>query len=331
MRTIFGGSTVFPRARAIGIVRNMRRLAPLVPSGAVVVLVLVSGLSLGLGCGGAEPPAKQPTIAAEASPPGRHASASKADSALPRVHDCGVAEKVHQHDLHAAGQTEAFVPCAQSGKHDYSGLITVETIPEGVHITIHATDDEVNTGALGDDVKTRDAVLVYPKGKGSKAVEVPLIRTTHGYSGDKIVAWDDLDVLTDEGTKIHIAVFDHDKTTGESAEELSVHVGVSTGKSCERALSENPQTIEMGKKGQRPDLNNEQLGAPMKSSAFFAACGLADSANADICVAVKGGKPLGVSVKVSPQNNKVAACIDRSARHLSFPQSDKLDVVHQKF
>jgi len=46
---------------------------------------------------------------------------------------------------------------------------------------------------------------------------------------------------------------------------------------------------------------------------------------------VKRGKPVGVSVRVNPVNNRVAACIDRSARRLSFPASDHLDVVHQTF
>jgi hypothetical protein len=63
----------------------------------------------------------------------------------------------------------------------------------------------------------------------------------------------------------------------------------------------------------------------------MAGCGLPSSANADICVAVKQGKPLGVSVKVSPRNNRVAACIDRATRRVRFPASDKLDVVHEKF
>ena len=106
---------------------------------------------------------------------------------------------------------------------------------------------------------------------------------------------------------------------------------VSTGKSCEKAIDENPQTVDFGKKGGKADLTDEQLGAPMRSSGFFSGCGLSDSANADICVAVKKGRPLGVSVKVTPLNNRVAACIDRAARRLHFPSSDKLDVVHQKF
>jgi hypothetical protein len=69
----------------------------------------------------------------------------------------------------------------------------------------------------------------------------------------------------------------------------------------------------------------------MRSSAFFNQCNLPESSNADLCVAVKKGKPVGVSVGVTPKNNKVAACIDRATRKLQFPSSEKLDVVHQKF
>ena len=223
----------------------------------------------------------------------------------------------------------------EGGAGDFSGAIKVETIPEGVHITINATDDQVNLGMLGSDVKARDAVIVYPRGKGEKAVEVPLMKTKRGYVGDKIVMWDDLDKLTDEGTKFEIAVYDHDGSSSEASEEMHVSVAVSTGKSCERAQDENPQTIDIGAKqgggGGRADLSDAQLGGPMKNSGWFSACGLADSANADICVAVKKGKPLGVSVAVTPENKRVAACIDRSARKLHWPESEKLDVVHQKF
>jgi hypothetical protein len=277
-------------------------------------------------CGGGEsPPAQSPSQAS--SPP----SSVGAGEAAAAVHKCGEADKVQTHDLNATTATQAFVPCAKSGKNDYSGLIQIETIPEGVHIIIHATDDQVNLGMLGADVKERDAVIVYPRGKGSKAVEVPLMKGQAGYSGDKIVLWEDLDKLTDEGTKLDIAVFDHDKS-GESAEEMHVSIAVSTGKSCEKAQDENPQTIDMGAaKGAKADLTDAQLGAPMKDSSWFSSCGLADSANADICVAVKHGKPLGVSVGITPSNNRVAACIDRQARKLHWPESDKLDMVHQKF
>jgi hypothetical protein len=289
--------------------------------------LLLAATPFALACGGGEtPPAQSPA----SSPPASSVPSGEANAA---VHKCGEADKVQTHDLNATTATQAFVPCAKSGQSDYSGLIQIETIPEGVHIIIHATDDQVDLGMLGADVKQRDAVIVYPRGKGSKAIEVPLMKGGNGYQGDKIVLWEDLDKLTDEGTKLDIAVFDHDKG-GEASEEMHVSVAVSTGKSCEKAQDENPQTIDMGGGGAKSaaaDLTNAQLGAPVKDSSWFSSCGLADSANADICVAVKHGKPLGVSVAVTPTNNRVAACIDRQARHLHWPDSDKLDVVHQKF
>ncbi|MGO8998299.1 MAG: hypothetical protein ACLQVI_33695 [Polyangiaceae bacterium] len=293
--------------------------------------------------GGSTPPAKSASSgsggsdsssSSSSAPPGDAPASSLTPlDAKGVTHQCGSSpDKVQMHDLNSGNATETFVPCSKDGATDYSGAIKIETIPEGVHITIHATDDQVNLGMLGADVKTRDAVIVYPRGKGEKAIEVPLMKTPSGYVGDKIVMWDDLDKLTDEGTKFDIAVYDHDSGSGQASEEMHVSVGVSTGKSCERAQDENPQSIDMGaKRGGTPDLTDAQLGGPMRTSAWFAECGLADSSNADICVAVKKGKPLGVSVAVTPLNNRVAACIDRSARKLHWPESDKLDVVHQKF
>jgi hypothetical protein len=255
-------------------------------------------------------------------------SAPSAEEIAAATKPCGKSDQVKVHDLNADKPTEAFAPCASSGGGDYSGLIKIETVDNGVHIIIDARDDQVEL--LGPDVKSRDAVIVYPKGKDSKvAVEVPLMKTRTGYHGDKIVLWDDLGKLTDEGTLIDVAIFDHDK--GQPSEEMHVALAVSTGKSCEKAIDENPQRVDFGKKGGAPDLTNDQLGAPMRTSQFMSGCALSDDAKADICVAVKGGRPLGVSVSVSPQNNKVAACIDRATRRLSFPVSDKLDVVHQKF
>jgi hypothetical protein len=173
---------------------------------------------------------------------------------------------------------------------------------------------------------------VYPKGKGTKeAIEVPLIRTKDGYVGDKIVLFDQLDNLTDDGTKIDVAIFDHDKGQGDS-EEMHVSVAVSTGKSCEKARDENPDTLDMGAKGGGgADLTPAQLGAPINGGQFMAGCGLPQSASADICVTVKKGAPLGVSVRVSPKNNRVAACIDRAARRIHFPVSNKVDVIKTHF
>ena len=113
-----------------------------------------------------------------------------------------------------------------------------------MHIIIDATDDDVTL--LGPDVKTRDAVIVYPKGKGQTAVEVPLMKTKTGYHGDKIVFWNDLGKLNDEGTKIDIAIYDHDKKSGDH-EELHVPWASARARAARRRQDENPQQINMGK------------------------------------------------------------------------------------
>ena len=255
---------------------------------------------------------------------------------MPKEHKCGESEKVHAHTLdpHEDGATHAFIPCSGSGKHDMAGGVRVESTPQGVHVIIDATDDDVSVGLPGAELKGRDAVLVWPQGHGAgkKSVEIPLKKTPRGYHGEKTIPYDELEKLSDEGTKLKISVYDHDKEHPEKHEELHVEVAVSSGKSCERARDENPQSLDLGKKpGHKADLTDAELGAPMQSSAFFSHCPLKESENAEICVAVKDGKPLGVSVTVSPSNKGAALCIDRATRKLRFPSSDKLDVVHQKF
>ncbi len=256
-------------------------------------------------------------------------TSDKAAADAKSVHACGDSDKTHQYDLHDEDGDDALVPCSKNGKGDFSGGIHIETIPEGVHITINATDDEVDNGVLGSNVKNRDAVIVYPKGPGSKAIEVPLMKTKTGYTGDKIVLWEDLGKLNDEGTKIDVAIFDHDKSSGQDSEELHVAVAVSTGKSCEKAFEETPDEMVMGK-AQEKDLSADQLGAPIGSN-IVTGCGLGSSSKADICATMKDGKALGVSVNVTPPNNKVAACIDKATRRLKFPMSHRPNKIHRMF
>ena len=265
-------------------------------------------------CGGAQTPSAQ--SASEEKP----TEAEMEQAQKP----CGSTDSTQRADLSSGKATDAFAPCAKGGAKDYSALVHIEPVDDGVHIIIDATDEDVTL--LGPDVAKRDAVIVYPKGKGSTAVEVPLEKTKTGYHGDKIVFWNDLDKITDEGTKIDIAVYDHDKASGET-EELHVSVGLSTGKSCEKAQDENPQQVTMGKANSKPDLTNDQLGAPINNANAAAACGLPDSAHAKICVLVRNGKPLGVTVNVDPKNNKLAACIDRRMRRLAWPADDRPNTV----
>lgn len=261
------------------------------------------------------------------------ASNAGSGSSLPAPHACGNEQDAHHHELDPdePGETAALVPCSKDGANDYSGVVHVESEKDGIRVTIDATDDDFKEGVFGSDLKGRDAVLVYPKGRNAKAVEVPLARTADGYHGEKLIPYDELDTLTDAGTKLDVGVFDHDSGATEH-EEMHVHVDVSTGMSCEKAIDENPQTMDIGAGPSGvPDLTDDQLGAPVQTTSFFSNCGLADSQKAKICVAIKYGKPLGVTVDVSPSSKRLAACIDRATRKLSWPSNAKLDVVHQNF
>lgn len=70
----------------------------------------------------------------------------------------------------------------------------------------------------------------HPKGKGSDVVEVVLHRTPNGYKGEK-------GKLNNEGTKIEIAIHDHDETAGTTDEEMKMSPTVSAGKATRRLKS----------------------------------------------------------------------------------------------
>jgi hypothetical protein len=283
-------------------------------SGLFLALAVVTTPLVAMSCGGGAAPKTASNAGSSAAPqdegtPAPSAEASEATTA------CGSGDSTKVHDLNGTDATESLTPCAGSGKNDYSGLIRIENVPNGVRIIINAKDDEVTE--LGPDVRSRDAVLVFPKGPGStQSVEVPLVKTATGYTGDKIVLYSDLDQITDQGTKIDVAIFDHDKSSGKPAEELHVSVAVSAGMSCAGAEKAFPQH----EGASQPDYS--QLQAPMHTNAFdsaVGACNPPSSMSLNICALVQGGSAKGVTVKTSPTNNQVAVCLDRVTRGLHFP------------
>jgi len=80
----------------------------------------------------------------------------------------------------------------------------------------------------------------------------------------------------------------------------------------------------------QPELTNAQLSAPI-SPVILTRCGVPDSMSVKIQAAVKMGRAIGVTVTTSPTNQTIAACIDRSVRHLQWPVSTKTDFVTTTF
>jgi hypothetical protein len=66
---------------------------------------------------------------------------------------CGEKDKVHEYDLHDEDGQDHVAPCAATGNEDFAGNVHLDTVAEGVKVSIHVTDDDVNEGKLGTDLK----------------------------------------------------------------------------------------------------------------------------------------------------------------------------------
>lgn len=98
----------------------------------------------------------------------------------------------------------------------------------------------------------------------------------------------------------------------------------SAGPTYEAAIASNKQEIAIGGKNE-PDLTDAQLSGPMHSGAFVGECGAPDSMKVTVKVAIKLGRPAGVSVFTSPPDPDIAGCIDRYVRTFSWPLNGKMD------
>jgi len=96
------------------------------------------------------------------------------------------------------------------------------------------------------------------------------------------------------------------------------------GPTYEAAIASNNQQVVIGEKS-GPDLTDAQLAGPMHNGAFVGECGAPDRMKVTVKVAIKMGRPVGVSVSTSPSDPDIAGCIDRYVRTFSWPSSHKMD------
>ena len=102
--------------------------------------------------------------------------------------------------------------------------------------------------------------------------------------------------------------------------------------SYEAAVANNNERIDISGRPVGPDLTNEQLAAPMANvGSFLSACGAPDGMEITIRVAVKLGRPVGVTVIANPPNDNVVSCIDRFVRKLAWPSNPKMDSFITKY
>ena len=96
------------------------------------------------------------------------------------------------------------------------------------------------------------------------------------------------------------------------------------GPTYEAAIASNKQELDMGRKAD-PDLTDAQISGPMRNGSFVGECGAPDAMKVTVKVAIKQGRPAGVSVSTSPPDPDIAGCIDRYVRTFSWPSSSKMD------
>ncbi|MBX3229094.1 MAG: hypothetical protein KIT84_02050 [Labilithrix sp.] len=96
------------------------------------------------------------------------------------------------------------------------------------------------------------------------------------------------------------------------------------GPTYDAAIASYKREINMGARAE-PDLTDAQLSGPMHNGAFVGECGAPDNMKVTVKVAIRGGRPAGVSVHTSPPDPDVAGCIDRYVRTFSWPSSSKMD------
>lgn len=102
------------------------------------------------------------------------------------------------------------------------------------------------------------------------------------------------------------------------------------GMSCEAAQSAYVEEIKMGQKVPA-DITQAQYGAVLNNGAYLNGCGVPSDMSVDICAAIQNGRAVGVTVRTTPNNGRIAACVAGRIRGINFPSHPKLDVTRTHF
>ncbi|MCB9586908.1 MAG: hypothetical protein H6718_16030 [Polyangiaceae bacterium] len=105
----------------------------------------------------------------------------------------------------------------------------------------------------------------------------------------------------------------------------------SVGTSCEAAIASYQEEIRIGGAAAPPDLSRAQFASVLENGRYFSHCGVPDAMRVDICAAVRNGRAVGVTIRTSPGNSTIQACIARAVRGLGFPAHPRLDVTRTSF
>jgi eukaryotic-like serine/threonine-protein kinase len=198
------------------------------------------------------------------------------------------------------------------------------------HKAIIAEKAAVHAGVAKESKRTRDKLML-----GLVLVGVLLAGAGVWFYSQAGTRSDEIAIQTEAVSNIEAegAVKSDKKGGGAKGSRVIGSAGglpqLAGGQSCEGAQAAYVEEIKMAGGGQA-DITRGQYSGIMNSGAYFSHCGVPSNVGVNICVAVQGGRAVGVTVNTTP-NHGSKACITAAVRKLSFPSHPKLDVVRVNF
>jgi hypothetical protein len=101
--------------------------------------------------------------------------------------------------------------------------------------------------------------------------------------------------------------------------------------SCESVLAAANDEMDLTAARGVPDLSRDAYAAVLENGAYLSSCAVPDGMALDVCAAVRGGRPVGVTVVTHPTDGRVSACVRRAVASLGFPKNPRLDVTRTRF
>lgn len=95
---------------------------------------------------------------------------------------------------------------------------------------------------------------------------------------------------------------------------------------CEAAAAAHVEELNTAEQ-QAPDVPRQAYARQLEDFDQYGRCDLNLEMNVSICVAVRGGKTQGVTVRTQPANARLADCIASAVQNMRFPSSPHMDVV----
>jgi hypothetical protein len=101
--------------------------------------------------------------------------------------------------------------------------------------------------------------------------------------------------------------------------------------SCEAAVAAQTEEIVMRGGRSQPDVTEAQYASILEHGRWFEHCGVPAACRLEVCVAVRAGRAVGVTVHSTPWRADVERCVAAAARGLTFPSHPRMDVTRTTF